>query len=222
MDYIFYLEGIDCMALENLYALNPSEIALIYKDLAENFYDDELYATVFPDEEYRMQALEIFFKEYIRGMMPYCTFYADSAQRISVMVVFDSRKCQQFSYMRRMAGMNLRMTKLFNADPVALFRAVKYWDMFTSRWTRNFVNKDYFHLDLLYTKKNFRMQGLASRMLIELIRDAQHLEMDVTMETNAKDNLMYYQQFGFVLMNTISLTDVNLKQYCLMIRNDRK
>ena len=66
------------------------------------------------------------------------------------------------------------------------------------------------------------MQGLASKMLIELIRDAQHLEMDVTMETHAKDNLMYYQQFGFVLMNTISLTDINLKQYCLMIRNDRK
>lgn len=210
------------MALENLYALNKSEIALIYKDLAENFYNDELYMTVFPDKKYRKQALEVYFKEYIRAIAPYCTFYADSVQRISVMVVYDSRKYSGFAYMRRMIGMNLRLLKLFNVEPKALFNAIKCWDMFTSRWVKNFVKKDYFHLDLLFTNKNFRMQGLASKMLIELVRDAQHLNMDITMETHNKDNLPYYQQFGFVLMSTISDPNYNLKEYCMMIRNDRK
>lgn len=210
------------MALENLYALTSSEISLLYKDLAENFYTDELYMTVFPDERYRRHALEIFFKEYVRAMRPYCTFYADSAQRISVMVVFDSRKYHRFAYFKSLASMNLRMVKLINADPKALFNAMKYWDMFTSRWVNSFVNKDYFHLDLLYTKKHFRMQGLASKMLIELVRDAQHLNMDITMETHNKDNIPYYQQFGFTLMNTVSVSNVSLKEYCMMIRNDRK
>lgn len=210
------------MALENLYALNKSEIALIHKDLAENFFHDELYMTVFPDEKYRKQALQVFFKEYIRAMTPYCTFYADSVQRISVMMVYDSRKYQRLAYMKHMAGLNLRLLKLFNVEPSALFHAIKCWDMFTSRWVKNFVNKDYFHLDLLYTNPNFRMQGLASKMLIELVRDAQHLGMDITMETHNKDNLPYYQQFGFTLMNTISEAGTTLKEYCMMIRNNRK
>lgn len=210
------------MALENLYALNKSEIALIYKDLADNFYNDELYMTIFPSEKYRKQALEVFFKEYIKAISPYCTFYADSVQRLSVMVVYDSRTYSKLSYFRHMASMNLRLLKLFSVEPSALFNAMKCWDMFTSRWVKNFVNKEYFHLDLLFTNKNFRMQGLASKMLIELVRDAQNLNMDITMETHNKDNLPYYQQFGFILMNTITDPNYNLKEYCMMIRNDRK
>lgn len=210
------------MALENLYSLNKKEISMIYKDLAINFCKDDLYVAVFPNDETRLEVLEIFFQEYIKAMEPYCHFYADSAQRLSVMMVFDSRKYKhhKIKYRRSMAFMNVKMLKLMKAEVPAPFQALKSWDMFTSRWVDEFVNKDYFHLDLLYTKEQFRMQGLSSKMLIELVRDAYDLGMDITMETHHNDNIRFYEKFGFVLMNTIS--DNKLKQYCLLLRNDRE
>lgn len=209
------------MALENLYSLNDKEIDLIYKDLAQNFYNDDLYVAIFPNKKTRLELLEIFFQEYIKFMKPYCHFYADSVERLSVMVVYDSRKYKSFSYHRRMLLMNIRMLKLMKAEPAAPFQALHSWEMFTSRWVKDFVNKDFFHLDLLYTKKEFRMQGLSSRMLMELVRDAYDLNMDITMETHHDDNLRLYEQFGFILMNTIMVESLKLKQYCLLLRNNR-
>ena len=36
------------MSFAGLYELNDYEIANLYKEMAENFYEDELYKTVFP------------------------------------------------------------------------------------------------------------------------------------------------------------------------------
>ncbi len=207
------------MALENLYSLTEKEIASLYKEVAQSFESHPLFTLVFQNIKTRQRLMEIYFKEYIRAIAPYCTFYADSIQQNCVMIVFDSRKYHKVSYFFRIMRMCIKMTKMIFIDPSSFIQLVKNWDVFTSRWLQDFTQGAYLHLDLLYTKEAYRKQGLATKMMLELIRDAQELGINITMETHDEKCLSFYEQFGFTLMNTISHPSYPLRQYCLIMIN---
>ncbi len=207
------------MALENLYSLTEKEIANLYKELAKSFDSNALFKSVFQDINTRQRLMEVYFQEYIRAIAPDCTFYADSIQRNCVMVVFDSRKYNKGLYFFRLVRMCIKMTKMVFIDSSSFIQFVKNWDMFTSRWLHDFIQEAHFHLDLLYTKEAYRKQGLATKMVLELAKDAQEFGIDITVETHEERGLSFYEQMGFTLMNTISHPSNPLKQYCLIMRN---
>ena len=78
------------MPLSEFYLMNDEQIASLHTQLAENFYDDDLYKTVFMDDRTRLKTLRYLFRHYVKALQPYCHFLADSAECRSVMVVWDS------------------------------------------------------------------------------------------------------------------------------------
>ena len=88
--------------------------------------------------------------------------------------------------------------------------------MFTSRWIQEFVQGEYLHLDLFFTKKEYRGTGIGSTMLSALLAHAQEIGKDVTMETHHAENLSLYYKAGFVLMSEITHPDHDIHQYNLM------
>ncbi|MEG1474656.1 MAG: GNAT family N-acetyltransferase, partial [Longicatena sp.] len=94
-------------------------------------------------------------------------------------------------------------------------------DMFTSRWVKEFVIGDYYHLDFIFTKKDQRNKGLASNLISHLVKEANSKQFDLTMETHHEDNLELYEQLGFVLMSKTSHEDQKVTQYNLLLKYKR-
>lgn len=209
------------MAFEHVYTCNEHQIDGLYKTMAENFFDDDLYCTVFPDSKARKKILGYFFKRYIQTIRPYIHVIADSEELNCVMVVYDSSMEVAWKYHVRLLLLNLKMIpgllQLHSWNSIV--HVIKCWDMFTSRWVKEFVVNENYHVDLLYTKQEMRGKGLASHLLDAVCTKAKQQGYDVTMETHHKDNLRMYEHAGFKLMSVITHPGVTLKQYCLLIRN---
>lgn len=207
------------MALENLYQCTQEEMHDLPQRLAEAFYDDDLYQVAFPQKEKRMKCLIYFFRHYLTAIAPECIFLADSKELNTVMVIYDSRKYQKRQNVKRLLNMNLKFLKFLPMlGPSAFIHLIREWDMFTSRWLNDFERGEYFHLDLIFTRPENRHQGIAEQMIRELIDEGNIMFMDITVETHHKENAIWYEKLGFVLMNTIVNEDNNLHQYCLINR----
>lgn len=215
------------MALENLYQCTQDEVSILYKEFTTAFFNDDLYKIAFPDLETRRDCMDYFFKHYIDAIAPDCMFFADSAAMNCVMVVYDSRKYNRKynkrTYVKRLLQMNFRFLHFIKLMGfMKAFRLVKEWEMFSSRWTKDFVIGPHFHLDLIFTMKEKSCQGLATRLIEELVDEGNIMSMDVTIETHHKDHAQWYEGLGFVLMNTIVYAGSDLHQYCLLARHSKE
>lgn len=219
--YNIIKEKVIDMAFENLYQCNEQDITVLYKDLAAAFYDDDLYITVFPDEATRLECLQFFFRNYVEAIRSSCHFLADNDEMNSIMVVYDSRREQAFRYYLKLIRMNFRFLKFVNilGSFQKSVKVLKDWDMFTSRWTKEFVHGESFHLDMIITKEEARKGGRGSFLVKELLDEAQIMNMDVTVETHHEENASWYESLGFMLVNTFTHTGNDVKQFCLLIRN---
>lgn len=209
------------MSFSNVYELNDYEIVHIYESMAENFKDDELYRTVFPNDATRGRMVKFFFKHYLKAIAPFCHFIADSKEKNCVMVVYDSKKEIAWNYHLRLFFLNIKMLgglcSLHSAESV--MHVIKCWDMFTSRWVKEFVVGESYHIDMLYTVPSKRKQGLAKQLLQVVCEDAKKKGIDVTIETHHAQNQALYEEVGFRLMSVITQTNYELKQYCMLMRN---
>ena len=212
--------GCENVNLEGVYYLNTQEIKTIYREFALNFFDDDLYSTIFPSTSSRQWALPYLFRHYLKAIGPYCHFIADSEDLNCVVMVYDSTKGNQAVYKLRFFIMAIAMIPVaFGVQSIKNLRhAYDCLDMFSSKWTKEFVNGDYYHLDLIYTKKEKRNQGLAQQLIKKIIDDAQAKSFDLTLETHHKDNLYLYDKLGFHLMGTITHEEYGLAQYCMLLK----
>lgn len=213
----------ELMALENLYRCTNQQIDQLYRELTTVFFNDPLYVAAFPQEAKRRECMDLFFQQYIRAIASSSIFLADSAALQSVMVIYDSRRYRRFSYVWKLIKMNVHFLRFITLLGVKQsFRLLKEWDMFTSRWIKDFAANAYFHLDLVFTKPEAQHQGIATKMVKELLDEARIMDMDVTVETHELANKEWYESLGFVLMNTIVDEHQDLHQYCMLIRNNKK
>ena len=77
-------------------------------------------------------------------------------------------------------------------------------------------------LDLFFTQKESRESGVGTMMLQALLKHAQKIGKDVTMETHHAENLSLYYKAGFVLMSEITHPDHDIHQYNLMHKCSRE
>lgn len=210
------------MSFAGLYELSDYEIANLYKEMAENFYEDELYKTVFPYTKSRRRLVKYFFKHYLAAIRPYAHFVADDKALHSVMVVYDASLEIGWKYHIRLCLLNMKMVPMLISTHSfqVIWHVIKCWDMFTSRWVKEFVTHESYHIDLMYTKEAYRHQGLAKMLITKVCEEAKEKGFDVTLETHHKDNLALYEETGFKLMSVITHDNYDLKQYCLLIRNE--
>lgn len=212
------------MSFAGTYELSDYEVANLYKEMAEHFYEDELYKTVFPYERSRKRLVKYFFKHYLKAIQPYAHFIADSKDKRCVMVVYDSSLEVSWKYHIRLFLLNMKMLPMLASTHSfqVIWHVIKCWDMFTSRWVKEFVTHESYHIDLMYTKMEARCQGLARSMICKVCEEAKEKGFDVTLETHHKDNLKLYEETGFKLMSVITHDNYDLKQYCLLIRNEKE
>lgn len=208
------------MELKDCYILTNDDISILHKYLARAFYYDELYQTTFPQETTRLAALEYFFKCYIEAIHWYCDFYYDQKDFHSCIIVFDEKRYKHVEYEIQFLKMNVKMLYLIKLVGFKNFmKFARNWDLFTSRWVKEFVKKDYYHLDLAFTKNEYKGQGYGSALVEAFVNYAKKMKRDITLETHEEMNKNFYENIGFSLMSIIHMEHLSLKQYCMLMRN---
>lgn len=214
------------MGISRLYALNKEERGQLYETMAENFLEDELYVQVFPERSFRKKFLPFYFRQYLSVLMKESYVLADSAEKNGVLVLFDSTMASSFGrYVFSLVRMNilLGLWLIAHGSIKELKALLEHRVMFTSTWTKQFVqNEDHLHLDLLYTRKQRRKEGIASRLLSCVCEEGDERGCSITMETHHPDNLRLYRKFGFTEMMTITQESCDLKEYCLLRKAEKK
>lgn len=205
------------MALENLYQCTPSQLQTLPEKLAEAFYFSPLFQVAFPDEEKRRECMVFYFKQYLYAIAPEALFLADSEEMRTIMIVCDSRRYQKKEYAKRLCKMNLRFVRFVKKLGMKqCLYLIKHWDMFSSRWMKDFKRSHHFHLDMIITDANEQHKGIAERMVRELIDEGDIMDMDVSAEVYQKETALWLEKMGFILMNTIVDEENYLHQYCLI------
>ena len=203
------------MPLSQFHIMTDDEIAGLHLLLADNYFDYELYKFAFEDDKKRKQALEHLFHHFIKAIKPYCYFLSDKKENASVIVVWDSTLENPIKYHAQLLWMNLKMlSMLFRLRSIKTMKhVISCWDIFTSRWRYEFVKHDYLHLELFFTKKDKRGQGIGADMLKSLTEYAESVGKDLTVEVHREEYIPFYRKAGFQLMSEISHTDYDLRQY---------
>lgn len=208
------------MKLENVYYLSDEEIYRLYVDVADNYFYDDLYVTIFKSEATRKWALPYLFRHYIRAIRPFCHFIADSEEMNSIMVVYDSSlEIKGIAVLRFLLF-------FFSLIPVAIgvhsiqsiHHAIECMDMFLSRWIKDFVSNDYYSVDLFFTKRNMRNEGHGKQLLEAVVNNASLNHFDIALETHREDHVTIYEKVGFHLMGHITHEEYHLNKYCMLLK----
>lgn len=211
------------MALENLYQCTWEECENLPNQMADIFFHDVLFEAMFPKEATRKTCLRLFFSEYLKAFGPDSMILADSADRNAYMVIYDKRSTHQPSYFKRMCRMNAKLIRLLPKMGGRNFlHLLKNWDLLSHHWVKSFERDPYLHLDFIFTNDQMRHQGIAKQMVRELVDEGDIMDMDVCVHTFQKQRAVWYEQLGFVLMNTIVDEESGFSQYCLIARHEKE
>ena len=206
--------------LENVYYLTDEEIHRLYKQIADNYFYDDLYCTIFKSETSRKWALPYLFRHYIKAIRPFCHFVADSSDLNSVMVVYDSSLDTSILMRLRYVLFIFSLIPLaFGVHSISsIHHAIDCIDMFLSFWMKDFVSADYYSVDLFYTKREARHAGYGTKVIESVIQNAKLNHFDVALETHRSDHVSIYEKFGFRLMGNITHEEYNVSKYCMLLK----
>lgn len=211
------------MALENLYQCTKDELTDLPQRLADVFLDNPLFLIAFPKEATRRECLVYFFEQYLTAIAPDSMFLADSKELNTIMIVCDSRRYEHRRYLQRLAKMNLKFVHFIPLLGIShCFSLIRNWDIFSSRWLKDFERDKFFHLDMIFTRKELWGQGRGEAMIRELLDEGDIMDMDISVEAYQKNTALWLEKMGFVLMNTIVDEDNDLYQYCLIARRHKE
>lgn len=202
--------------MNDLYELNEKDISELSIRLADNYFYDDLYVYVFDDEMRRFDILEKYFRQYIKTIRKNYHFLADSEKKESFIILYDSRKSNKAKDVIKVGKVTTSLFKILKELKTYdnIKRAAKYYNLFSWTWVNDFVNKDYFHIDIMFTKRAYRNQGHTKKVMEKITKYANEQNMDITLETHNKDNVSFFENFGFVLLKTITQGDISM--YCML------
>lgn len=211
------------MALENLYRCTKEELTDLPQRMAEAFLDNPLFLVAFPKETNRRECLTYFFEQYLTAIAPDSMFLADGEELNTIMIVCDSRRYRHRQYLRRLVRMNLKFAHFIpRLGLTHCFSLIRNWEMFSSRWLKDFERDKFFHLDVIFTCRDMRGCGKGEAMIRELLDEGEIMDMDISVEAYDKKTALWLEKMGFILMNTIVDEDNDLYQYCLIARHHKE
>lgn len=211
------------MALENLYQCTSDELADLPQRMADAFFDHPLFTIAFPTTATRRDCLIYFFEQYLAAIAPDSLFLADGKELNTIMIICDSRRYEHFQYLRRLVKMNFKFLYFVPRLGIShCFSLIRNWEMFSSRWLKDFERDQYIHLDMIFTRKEMRGKGKGEAMIRELLDEGDIMDMDVSVEVHEKQTALWLEKMGFILMNTIVDEENDLYQYCLIARHHKE
>ena len=208
------------METQNLYRVKKEEDLEKLKDLLTVcFENDPLYRQLIPDENTRKRLLPELFACDLSEFYEICEIYADGPDLNGVVIVSDEAEPYNvFKYYLTETQAALRTEGyLIKEDPSmkTFWNFIMGRDYLNSKWTDQLHQDNRIHIIYLAVNPKVQHQGIAGKMMEEVIRYANTHHMMISLETHNEKNLAMYEHFGFKLFGIVK-KHFELKQYCLI------
>lgn len=205
-----------------LYYIQQDSLDQAASILAEAFQEDPLYVYLEADPEKRQLLLPIFFKHYLKLMIPYSHLIADGSALNAIALWYDDSKLDSVLkwYIRSIQAIIGGLSMCKHITPIDYFSKLKILLQMGSAWISDYKTKEnwatYLHLDMLVTKRTSRGQGYAHQLMTDAIDILLSENPVSTIETHNINNLAYYNQFGYETVREIAFPKSDLVQYCMI------
>ncbi|WP_454053222.1 GNAT family N-acetyltransferase [Clostridium sp. Marseille-Q7071] len=164
--------------------------------------------------------MNIFFENYIELLYDYSSLYSTSEDMEAIALIFHSEKfTSSFQYISKVFIATLKSFKICRYVNVKTFiKGFFTLQKMSSAWITDIVKNEYIHLDLIVVQKNFRGKKYMSKIMNEILKEADERRICCTLETQNIKNINLYTHFGFKLIKNINLTNSDIIQYCMVYK----
>ena len=205
--------------MENFFKISESNLSKAAEMWARAFYDGAFYVWIIPDPEIRPELLKEFFLFRLRLGILYGDVYVTSN--------FEAGACWIPSFnvaisdeRLNKAGVVEFSSKLYAADPSAIERLMQYVNI-TEPLHEKFAPYPHLYLSSIAVDPIFQRQGFGSTLLEAMIKRVDNENLPLYLETNSKDNISFYERFGFAVREHLIIPDSDIPLW-IMIRSHFK
>ncbi|MEG1569172.1 MAG: GNAT family N-acetyltransferase [Oscillospiraceae bacterium] len=207
------------MNTDGLYRLREKDADKLCSLLAECFLQDPLYCELIPDESKRKKMLPEIFDCEIEDLFQNCEIFADSADINGIIIVSDeSEPYNPFVYNLKEAFCALKTGACLIKDDLSLktlWNFVRGQGYLSEAWTDDICTDDRLHIIYLAVRPSKQGNGIAAKLLREVIAYADQKRMLTSLETHNVHNVDMYKHFGFNVFEVLQ-KHFALKQYCMV------
>lgn len=138
----------------------------------------------------------------------------------AIALIFHSEKfTSSFQYIFKVFIATLKSFKICRYINVKTFiKGFLTLQKMSSAWITDIVKNEYIHLDLIVVQKNFRGKKYMSKIMNEILKEADERRVCCTLETQNIKNVNLYTHFGFKLVKNIDLANSDIIQYCMVYK----
>lgn len=185
---------------------------------AEAFYNDPLYLYMFPNDQTRLEALQLFFKIYLDIYGKYGDIVTTSEDLTAIAYIYyEERLANKLVYYKDLFFNSFKLIDFIRLIGIRdMKRMIKTVQKMSSEWIKDSVEGNYIHLDLIAVQKDCRGVGKAKQLISYAINEARAKNLPLTLETQSLTNTELYKHFNFEIVDEIKHEDI--VQYCMIYK----
>ncbi|MFT4799130.1 MAG: GNAT superfamily N-acetyltransferase [Candidatus Azotimanducaceae bacterium] len=176
--------------------ISPADRGTLAEVLAKAFEHDPVLRWIIPANEHYQRIAIPYFSLLLHQSMSFGASYTNEDQTGVALWVGPSESPSAFSHL---AG-TCRLLWLLKGN---ILRAYRLQELMASYRPR----KDFLHLTHIATLPEQQRSGIGAGLIEPMLEKAKALALPVYLECSNQDNLGFYRQFGFRLIDNISFKD---------------
>lgn len=174
-----------------------------------------------PNDDTRLDALEVFFYSYINMYSTGTIVFPDKEKEAVGYIFYADTSVGKFKQIKDISIYAIKLTGMMKYISVKEFvNFVKAIYNNSSSWISEFVDDKFIHIDLIVVDKIDRGKGLATKIIKDVFEKADKDNIVTTLETQNPVNVDIYKRLGFKVVKEQKYE--SLTQYCMIRKPNTK
>lgn len=146
------------------------------------------------------------------------TLYLLDGNPKAMMVFADSAKTSSLSEILLNVSIIMKTLLMLDAADrkIMISNHKKTKEVINFTWHNSFIKGRFYRLKITAIDKEMRGTGAFRRLITPRIELCDQHNLPIVVETHNPKNLGLYNHFGFELVKTISSTEIEIEQYCMI------
>jgi ribosomal protein S18 acetylase RimI-like enzyme len=198
--------------LNKLFRLNKEHVKIAGEMAARAYFDDPVNSNFFPDVEKRKKNFHYMWDVSIRSCVLYGETYAPTSNIEGIAGWIYHEKFRDSIWRDIRSG---AITLIFKASGLKLKQLRKYYFL-TAKMHRSNVNFPHWELSQLAVDPEHQGKGYASKLLKPMLARIDQEELPCYLNTQKENNVSFYQNFGFELIDSKTLEGTDMRAWALL------
>lgn len=197
--------------LQDLYQLKFLPLNKAAEVISRAFHDDPLYSYIIPDESERNRIFPYIFKAYIWYCLQFGEVYATSPNLEGITLCLPS----EFSYITP------ERSKECGDEVFFYMLGKKYLERLSVTSHPNeiheqLIKEPHIYLMVIAVDPKYQRKGFGRKLLLPMLEHLDKHNLKCYLDTNKKNNALYYQNFGFNVMKEFEIKNTGITNWSML------